>query len=101
MPPGGHSVGLALEDAVLVARLVERQAGQADANIHDVFPRFVELRAPRINKDFDEAEKRWDGVKTVSWWWQMLREYVYWIFVAFFAKHIDTSYGYDIFKQEL
>jgi salicylate hydroxylase len=98
MPPAGHSVGLALEDAVLVARLVEHLK---PTNIHDVFPRFTELRAPRIDKDYDQAEKRWEGVKEVSWWWQMLREYAYCIYVALFAKRIDQEYGYNVFEQEL
>jgi hypothetical protein len=98
MPPGGHSVGLALEDAALVARLVEHVK---PANIHDIFPRFTELRSPHIDKDYNEAEQRWEGVKTVSWWWQMLREYVYWIGVGIFARYIEKSFGYDIFKQEL
>ena len=46
MPPGGHSVGLAFEDAVLIARLIEHVKPN---NIHELFPRFTELRAPRID----------------------------------------------------
>lgn len=98
MPPGGHSVGLAFEDAVLIARLIEHVKPN---NIHEVFPRFAELRAPRIDRDYAEAEQRWEGVRTISWWWQMLREYLYWIAIGFIARHVDKSYGYDIFKLEL
>jgi len=98
MPPGGHSVGLAFEDAVLIARLIEHVKPN---NIHEVFPRFTELRAPRVDSDYAEAEQRWEGVRTVSWWWQMLREFVYWIAIGFIARHVDNSYGYDIFQLEL
>ena len=98
MPPGGHSVGLACEDAVLVARLVEHSK---PTNLQDVFPRLAELRRPRIDKDYIEVDKRWEGVKTVSWWWQMIWEWFYGIMVYMFGKHIDKSFGYNIFKQEL
>jgi hypothetical protein len=87
-----------MEDAALVARLIDHIK---PANIHDVFPRFTELRTPRIDRDYNEAEKRWEGVTTVSSWWQVVREYVYWIFVALFARHIEKSFGYDIYQQEL
>ena len=98
MPPGGHSVGLAVEDAILLARLVEHMK---PANISDVFPRLVELRKPRIDKDYLQAEQRWEGVKTVSWWWQIIRELLYGFLVFFLSKNIEKSFGYDVFKQEL
>jgi salicylate hydroxylase len=98
MPPGGQSVGLAFEDAILLARLVEHMK---PANIPDVFPRLVELRKPRVDKDYLLAEQRWEGVKTISWWWQMIREFFYGIFLFFFSRHIAKSFEYDIFKQEL
>jgi 2-polyprenyl-6-methoxyphenol hydroxylase-like FAD-dependent oxidoreductase len=98
MPPAGHSVGLALEDGVLLARLLETTKPSMP---QDVFPRYQELRRPRIENEYKHALQRWEGVKTISWWLQKLREYATWIYLAIFARHTDKSLKYNIFTQEL
>jgi salicylate hydroxylase len=98
MPPGGQSVGLALEDAVLLARLLE---SNKPSNPQDIFLRYKELRRPRIQSEYKQAAQRLEGVKIISWWWQKLREFMLWFFLAFFPRHFDERLKYNIFKQQL
>ena len=98
MPPGGQSVGIAFEDVVLLARLLDTVKPD---NPRTIFPRYEELRRPRVDRDYKQAIKRWEGPKTISWWRQKLREFFFWIYLAFFARHFNESFSYDIFKEKL
>jgi salicylate hydroxylase len=98
MMPAGNSIGLTLEDAILLTRLLDNTKPN---NPQDAFPRYEEIRRPRIEKDYKHAVQRWSGVKTISWWRQRLREFFFWLYLAFFARHVDESFKYDVFKQEL
>jgi salicylate hydroxylase len=61
MPPQGESIGLALEDVVLLARILEKH--QSSKSFEDMFILYDSLRRKRIEDAFDEANWRWESVK--------------------------------------
>jgi salicylate hydroxylase len=61
MPPQGESIGLALEDVVLLARIMEKQ--QSNKPFEQIFTLYDSLRRERIESAFEEANFRWETVK--------------------------------------
>ncbi|KAG0127089.1 hypothetical protein HOY82DRAFT_490894 [Tuber indicum] len=100
MPPHGGSQGfsLALEDAVILARLFEKE-GLDD--LERVFVRFEEVRKPRVDKIYIQANKNWEGIKDIGWFANMVKEFFMWIYLIFFAKSVEESYMYDPHKVEI
>ncbi|KAG0644083.1 hypothetical protein HOY80DRAFT_942737 [Tuber brumale] len=100
MPPHGGSQGfsLALEDAVILARLFEKE-GLDD--LEKVFARFEEVRKPRVDKIYIQANKSWEGIKDIGWFANMVKEFFLWIYLIFFAKSVEESYMYDPHKVEI
>ncbi|PUU72187.1 hypothetical protein B9Z19DRAFT_1097874 [Tuber borchii] len=100
MPPHGGSQGfsLALEDAVILSRVIEKE-GLDD--LERVFTRFEEVRKPRVDKVYIQANKNWGGIKDIGWFANMVREFFMWIYLIFFAKSIEESYMYDAHEVEI
>lgn len=100
MPPHGGSQGfsLALEDAVVLSLIFEKE-GLDD--LERVFTRFEEIRKPRVDKIYLQANKNWGGIKDIGWFANMVREFFMWIYLIFFAKSLEESYMYDAYKVEI
>ncbi|CUS14426.1 unnamed protein product [Tuber aestivum] len=100
MPPHGGSQGfsLALEDTVILSRILEKE-GLDD--LERVFVRFEEVRKPRVDKVYLQANKNWEGIKDIGWFANMIKEFFMWIYLIFFAKSVEESYLYDAHKVEI
>lgn len=60
MPPQGESIGLALEDVILISRVLEARKESAP---EDLFKHYESLRRDRIAKAQKEAEWRFEKIK--------------------------------------
>jgi len=73
MPPQGESTGLAIEDSVLLARVLEKYS---DKPLAAAFKAYEKTRRPRIDTAYKEAVSRWSNVKDKSWLWQKVEEWM-------------------------
>jgi len=98
MPPQGESTGLAIEDSVLFARVVETLS---DSPISRVFAAYERTRRPRIDVAYKAALARWERVKDKNWLVQKLEEWLTWAFLWFKAGAFQKSFSYDVRKEEI
>jgi 2-polyprenyl-6-methoxyphenol hydroxylase-like FAD-dependent oxidoreductase len=89
----GESVGLALEDAVLFARILQAQAGDP---ISKVFSTYESLRKGAIDRAYKEAEFHWDGVRDKGWLVVKLQEWLTPIFLWWTKAAREDAWGHDI-----
>ncbi|KAK5663999.1 hypothetical protein OQA88_212 [Cercophora sp. LCS_1] len=66
MPPQGETIGLALEDSVLLARCLHSVARHKGC-IKEAFESYERVRRPRINAAYRESEDVVYSVRTSSW----------------------------------
>ncbi len=97
MPPQGESTGLAIEDAVLIARVLSRFSGESIQRAFDVYEK---TRRPRIDAAYKEAISRWEKVKDKSWLMQKVVEWMTWAFL-WYKMGFETSVSYDVRKEEI
>ena len=89
----GESVGLALEDAALFARILEVQAG---APISKVFSTYESLRKDAIDAAYKEAEFNWDGVRDKGWLVMKLQELLTPIYLWWTKDAREAAWAHDI-----
>lgn len=66
MPPQGESTGVAIEDGVLIARILQRHT---ERSIPQLFDDYEKLRRAPIDKLYKESVWRWDNAaKDDSGW---------------------------------
>ncbi|OCK84990.1 FAD/NAD(P)-binding domain-containing protein [Lepidopterella palustris CBS 459.81] len=93
MPPQGESVGLALEDVVLLSRLAGQHETKSTAQI---LADYESLRKPRIAEAFKEAEFRWETAKDRGWLMAVLMEWMTWFFLKWMAKSKERDFAFDV-----
>jgi salicylate hydroxylase len=93
MPPQGESVGLALEDVVLLSTLF---AKKPDMAIDELFQTQDKLRRERIEKAYDEASMRFETVKDKGWVAGMLMESITGIFLSWTKASRDKNLEFDV-----
>jgi 2-polyprenyl-6-methoxyphenol hydroxylase-like FAD-dependent oxidoreductase len=98
MPPQGESMGIAIEDAMLISRLLSEQP---DASIPDIIARYQRNRIQKIDKAFDEASWRWETVKDSGYVMTMFKEYLTTVFLWWNKDKLNKSWEFDIMKAEL
>jgi salicylate hydroxylase len=98
MPPQGESVGLAIEDSTLFARII---AKQPEAAIEDTFARFERNRKKRIDNAFEEADWRWDTVKDSGLMAGLMKEWLTFVFLWWTKDTRDENYAFDVREMEL
>ena len=98
MPPQGEAAGLALEDAVLLARVFQECPNKS---IPEVFGVYERTRRPRINTTYKAANMRWEGVKDKGWLKQKLFEWVFWAFLWAKGEGHQQSMAYDVRTEVL
>ncbi|KAF4637640.1 hypothetical protein G7Y89_g449 [Cudoniella acicularis] len=79
MPPQGESTGLAIEDGVLLARILSSHSGSEEVDIERAFRMYEKTRRPRIDRSYKEAVMRWESVKDKGWFLQKLIEWLMWV----------------------
>ena len=114
MPPLGQGVGLALEDAVILDRLVvdylEKEATVTNGSLtsdlaslpwNDVFKRLVKIRISHVQKEYDRTTESFDMLKNQSWLMYMVKEWLTWVFLKFIGVKFDEAFKYDVLKVGL
>jgi salicylate hydroxylase len=98
MPPQGESTGLAIEDGVLLARVVSSCSGKP---IQEAFQLYEKTRRPRIDVAYKEAVSRWENVKDRSWFFQKVIELMMWAFLWYKMADYESSFSYDVRKEQI
>ena len=98
MPPQGDSVGLALEDAVLLARVFREQP---ERPVQEVFQIYRETRRVRVDKGFKDASLRWEHVKDKGWLRQKVYENFMWGIFWLKGESFQDTYAYDVREEKL
>jgi 2-polyprenyl-6-methoxyphenol hydroxylase-like FAD-dependent oxidoreductase len=97
MPPQGESTGLAIEDGVLLARILS----SSELPIQGAFRTYERTRRSRINTAYEEAVMRWENVKDRSWFMQKVIEWLTWVFLWYKMGAFESSLSYDVRKVEI
>ena len=98
MPPQGESVGMALEDVMVFARLMAHHQTHSFA---DLFSAYERLRRKRIGAAYEEASFRWETVKDAGWLAQTLKEWMTPLFLWWTAKARNASFEEDVTSFDL
>ena len=98
MPPQGESTGLAIEDAVLFARVLECTP---QISVEATFQLYEKTRRPRIDTAYKEAVSRWKNAKDRSWFFQKVIEWMMWVYLWHKMADFEASMSYDVRKEEI
>jgi len=93
MPPQGESVGLALEDVVLFSRVMGLHETKATSQI---LSDYENLRKPRIDAAFKEANLRWETAKDRGWLMTVLLEWMTWMFLKWMSISKEKEFTFDV-----
>ncbi|KAF8251384.1 hypothetical protein K440DRAFT_614502 [Wilcoxina mikolae CBS 423.85] len=72
-----------------------------EKTLEERFVRWEELRRPRVEASYREAARVFEGVREISWWWNVVREWLYWFFLGLFMRHTNQAFLYDVSKVPL
>jgi 2-polyprenyl-6-methoxyphenol hydroxylase-like FAD-dependent oxidoreductase len=95
MPPQGESTGLAIEDGVLLARILTNH----NTSVQEAFLAYENTRRSRINSAYKEAVMRWGNMKDRSWLMQKVMEWLMWAILWYKLEAFESSMSYDIRKE--
>ena len=98
MPPQGESGGMALEDSILFARVMEATATKA---LSERFAAYERLRRPRADAAYQEASFGWETQKDSGWFAFYLRSWMTTLFLWWTAAARQRRYSEDITTVEL
>ncbi|KAF2709911.1 FAD/NAD(P)-binding domain-containing protein [Pleomassaria siparia CBS 279.74] len=98
MPAQGESVGLALEDVVLLSRILEQDQ---DVPVQKLFQHYDTLRRTRINAAVEEANFGFETIKDRGWAATVLMEWLTWIVLAWRASRKEKEFEFDVRDIEL
>ena len=98
MPPQGEAAGLALEDAVLLARVFKEFPNKSTPEAFAIYER---TRRPRVNAAYKSANMRWENVKDKGLVKQTLFEWMFWVFLWVKGEGHQQKMAYDVQKEEL
>ncbi|KAK4153249.1 hypothetical protein C8A00DRAFT_15506 [Chaetomidium leptoderma] len=98
MPPQGESTGVAIEDAVLLARVFSRRDTRSVAQL---FADYEVLRRPVIKKTYDETMFRWGKVGDRSWFGTVVMEWFTMLYIWVINSWSKDSFGRDVRSLEL
>lgn len=98
MPPQGESTGFAIEDAVLLARVVEKFP---ENSAEDIFKCYERARRARIDKGWKIANMRVEHLKDKNWWTQMIIEWFAWFILWLAHNRWVGSTTYDVREEKL
>ncbi|KAF2122590.1 hypothetical protein BDV96DRAFT_481499 [Lophiotrema nucula] len=93
MPPQGESVGLALEDVVLLSRILEHHN---DKSVTGMFSYYEQLRRSRINAAVKEANFGFETIKDRGWITTVIMDWLTWAVLAWRAKRKEEEFAFDV-----
>jgi 2-polyprenyl-6-methoxyphenol hydroxylase-like FAD-dependent oxidoreductase len=96
-PNIGQGTSMALEDTVLLSRLL-----QDGDNLSTVFKKFDDIRRPRIKEFFTMAGHSGDMRRVTGPWAQWIKEWVMWFGLKIMPESWTTApFEYDVFSVSL
>ena len=93
MPPQGESIGLAIEDAVLLSQVLRKYRGEL---IEESLKLYERTRRPRINDAVKAANFGFETIKARTWFATIFMEWLTWIYLALTAFRKEEEYAYDV-----
>ncbi|KAF2740092.1 putative salicylate hydroxylase [Polyplosphaeria fusca] len=93
MPPQGESVGLALEDVILLSRILEHHQIKS---IGDMFNCYDTMRRPRIDAAVKEANFGFETIKDRGWLGNIIMDWLTWFFLAWRQKRKSEEFSFDV-----
>ncbi|KAK2595924.1 hypothetical protein QQS21_006519 [Conoideocrella luteorostrata] len=97
MPPQGESTGIAIEDGVLLARVLSRRTTKT---IDSIFADFETLRRPDIREFYKETMSRWNAKAPGGWLGNIAMDWFTWGFLKLMGLRKDY-FGRDVRNREL
>lgn len=112
MPPLAQGVGLAVEDAALLDRLLNdhiektKNANNGEVNTkevpwEDISKKLVKIRTPRVKKDYERSVGGFEGLKDKGWFAAMLKDWLVWFYLWAIGVKFDEAFKYDVLKESL
>ncbi|TPX09376.1 uncharacterized protein E0L32_009420 [Thyridium curvatum] len=100
MPPQGESTGLAIEDGVLLARVLQRHTSRSVSQLCDDF---FTLRQKTIDKVYKETLWRWQhaGGEDSGWLWGIVVEWMSMVFLTLMSYRKEDYFASDVDKMQL
>jgi hypothetical protein len=93
MPPKGESIGFALEDVVILSRLLEKY--QSSQPI-EIFERFDNIRRSRIEKAFDDSNWGWETNKDKGWLFGIIMEWMTGLYLWWKKDSMEEDLVFDV-----
>jgi len=96
----GESMGVAIEDGVLIARVLARHPERTVAQLS---ADYETLRRPVIDKMYKTTIRRWNMTlaEDLGWLWTVLWDYISVVFFWILARRQDDYFAADVAKLEL
>ena len=100
MPPQGESTGLSIEDAVLLARVLERHDSR---DVAQLFADYETLRREPIEKIYRDTVSMWRNAarKNGGWVGTIVLEWATWIVIGLMNMKGKNHFSSDVSKLEL
>lgn len=95
MPPQGESIGIAIEDGVLLAHVLSRHDTR---DISRVFQDYERLRRRHIHKLYKETVWRWNNAmkEDAGWLWGIFVEWLTVVFLFFMNRKQKDYFADDV-----
>lgn len=97
MPPQGEGTGVAIEDGVLLARVLGRRTTR---DIPTLFADYEKLRRDDIRETYKTTMARWNAPVPNGWFSNIIMEWVTWGFIKMMGMKKDY-FGRDVRNREL
>ncbi|EPS35069.1 hypothetical protein H072_11419 [Dactylellina haptotyla CBS 200.50] len=107
MPPLAQGVGLAVEDSVMLDRLLnahldkDKESDMKAIVWEDLWKKLVKIRIPRVKKDYDRAVGGFEGLKDKGWFVAMMKDWLVWFYLWAIGVKFDEAFKYDVYKEPL
>ncbi|OIW32023.1 FAD/NAD(P)-binding domain-containing protein [Coniochaeta ligniaria NRRL 30616] len=100
MAPMGESIGVAIEDGALIARVLTRHR---ERSVSKMFADYETLRRPTIDKIYKELTWRWDNAmkEDLGWLWSIFWEWLAVLFLWVMPWTQDEYFARDVATIEL
>lgn len=100
MPPQGESTGVAIEDGVLLARVLQRHT---DRKIPQLFADYEKLRRGPVNKLYKESVWRWNAASKddAGWLRDIINDWTLSAVLAFMDFNKPDYFANDVEELQL
>ncbi|KAI9771083.1 MAG: hypothetical protein M1840_002434 [Geoglossum simile] len=109
----GQSVGICLNDVILLSRLLAKHSSPfassspsdppswTSADLSANFSRYDTLHRPIVDRAHKKAIQQWENVKDISRFAFKLREWFVWLTLLVMGSMFGEGEGYDSLKEEV